>query len=339
MRTKLKPLSQQVVVITGASSGIGLETAREAARKGARLVLVARSEDALKELVDEIASDGGEAIYVVADVGEEAEIAAVANRAVEHFGGFDTWVSNAGVSIYGSLDGPSSAEYRRLFDTNFWGAVFGALKAREHLEQHGGAIIVIGSAVSDFSIPIQGMYSASKHAVKGFVDALRLETDKRRSPVSITLIKPASINTPLPDHAANYMDREPRLPPPVYEPEAVASAILYAAEHPSREISIGVSAKVGALGRHLLPRLADRILNTYARRWQMKDRLDSRTGSSILFEPTGKLENRHKPPGPTFRISPYTYATTYGKGFTISAFAALAVLGVYQYRRWSRKQG
>jgi NAD(P)-dependent dehydrogenase (short-subunit alcohol dehydrogenase family) len=138
MRTKLKPLSEQVIVITGATSGIGLVTAREAAKRGARLVLVARNEAALSELVDELTQKGCEAIHVTADVGIEADITRVADVAIDHFGGFDTWVSNAGVSIYGPLEAPSTEEYRRLFDTNFWGVVFSSLTARKHLRQHGG---------------------------------------------------------------------------------------------------------------------------------------------------------------------------------------------------------
>ena len=128
-------------------------------------------------------------------------------------------------------DSSSEANAWRLFEINFWGTVYGSLIAAEHLKRRGGALINVGSVASDLALPIQGMYSASKHAVRGFTDALRMELEEAGAPVSVTLIKPTSINTPLPQHARNDTDREPKLPPPVYEPEEVAMAILHAAQH------------------------------------------------------------------------------------------------------------
>ncbi|MDQ3805316.1 MAG: SDR family oxidoreductase, partial [Acidobacteriota bacterium] len=219
MNVKLKKLSEQVVVITGASSGIGLVTARMAARRGARLVVAARAEEALKQLVEEIRAAGGEAEYVVADVGREDDVWNIAKAAHDRFGGFDTWVNNAGVSIYGRILDHSTEDMRRLFDTNFWGTVYGSQIAAIHLRRHGGALINVGSTVSDRAIPVQGVYSASKHAVKGFTDALRMELEAEGAPVSVTLVKPGSIDTPFPENAKNLMEKEPTLPPPVYAPE------------------------------------------------------------------------------------------------------------------------
>src|SRR5437868_737988 len=148
MDVQLKKLNEQVVVITGASSGIGLTTARMAAKRGARLVLAARNEEALRQLTDEINRGGGQAAFVTADVGNEDDVRRIARTAVERFGGFDTWVNDAGVGIYGRLLDVSTADMRRLFDTNFWGVVYGSLEAARHLRQRGGpdggAIINIG---------------------------------------------------------------------------------------------------------------------------------------------------------------------------------------------------
>jgi short-subunit dehydrogenase len=195
MAVKLKRLNQQVLVMTGASSGIGLVTARAAAERGTRLVLASRSQGELQQLKEEITANGGQAIAVGADVGQEEDVRRIAQAAQEQFGGFDTWVNNAGVSIYGKLLEISIEDMRRLFETNFWGVVYGSLEAARNLKQRGGAIINIGSTLSDRAIPMQGIYSASKHAVKGFTDALRMELEEEGAPISVTLIKPGAIDS------------------------------------------------------------------------------------------------------------------------------------------------
>src|SRR3954471_23444579 len=220
MRVSLKSLDEQVVVITGASSGIGLATALTAAERGAKVVLAARSEEPLQKAVDKITADGGEAIYVVADVGQPVDVERVADAAAARFGRIDTWINNAGGSIYGRLDEVREKDSRRLFDTNFWGVVNGSLVALPYLKQVGGALINVGSEVSDAVVPLQGMYSASKHAVKGFTDALRIEVEELdKAPLSITLIQPTAVDTPYPQHAKNYTDKEPKLPSPQIDPE------------------------------------------------------------------------------------------------------------------------
>jgi short-subunit dehydrogenase len=214
MTPKLKKLRDQVIVITGASSGIGLVTARMAAEKGARLVLAARSEDALRELTQEIEQKGGRATYVVADVSRQEDVHNIARKALERFGGFDTWINDAGVSIYGKLTDVPIEDMRKLFETNFWGEIYGSLEAVKYLRKHGGAIINVGSILSESTAILQGIYSASKHAVKGFTDGLRMELSMDDLPISVTLIKPAAIDTPYTLHAKNYMEREAQHGPP-----------------------------------------------------------------------------------------------------------------------------
>jgi short-subunit dehydrogenase len=257
MKIKLKPLDEQVIVITGASSGIGLATAYEAAEKGAKLVLAARSEDDLVRITEEINKKGGEAIFVVADVGKKEDVEKIASAAKTYYGHFDTWVNDAGVSIYGRLDQVSDEDNRRLFDTNFWGVVYGSLVAARELKQRGGAIINIGSELSDMALQIQGMYSASKHAVKGFTDALRIELEEADAPVAVTLIKPAGVNTPYTEHAKNYMEKAATLPPPVYKPEEVAYAILKACVKPYRDIPVGGASKMMGTLNQIVPSAMD----------------------------------------------------------------------------------
>ena len=257
---KPKRLRDQVIVITGASSGIGLATARLAASRGARVVLTSRNERDLRIAVQEIDARGGRSTHVVADVAIPEEMDRVANVAIREFGGFDTWVNNAGISIYGKLIDVPMEDKKRLFDTNFWGVVNGCRTAVRHFAGRGGTIINVGSVVSDRAIPLQGMYSASKHAVRGYTDALRMELEHDGLPVTVTLVKPGSINTPFVDHARNYMPAAPTLPPPVYAPEVVARAILKCAERRIREITVGGGGRmITAFGR-LAPRTTDALM-------------------------------------------------------------------------------
>ncbi|ABB74792.1 Short-chain dehydrogenase [Nitrosospira multiformis ATCC 25196] len=260
MQTSLKPLDQQVIVITGASSGIGLATAMLAAERGAKLVLIARSAKTLEHLVARIANTGGEAIDVVADVADREKMRLAAQTAVDRFGHIDTWINNAGVAIYGRLDEVNEADSRRLFDTNFWGVVNGSLAALPYLKKQGGALINVGSETSEAIVPLLGMYSASKHAVKGFTDALRVEVQEfDKAPVVITLIQPSAVNTPFPQHAKNYMDKEPKLPPPLINPEQVAEAILKAATEGGRDVKVGAMAVVNTMISKLAPSFGDKM--------------------------------------------------------------------------------
>jgi short-subunit dehydrogenase len=267
MSVSLKPVEEQVIVITGASSGIGLATALKAAERGARLVLAARSEQILNELADGITQAGGEAVAVTTDVGSRGDLERVADTALSRFGRIDTWINNAGVSIYGRIDEVSEEDNRRLFDTNFWGVVNGSLTALPHLRTSGGALINVGSEVSDAVVPLQGMYSASKHAVKGFTDALRVEVeDVDKAPVSVTLVQPTAVDTPYPQHAKNYTEQEPKLPTPRIEPEQVAEAILKAAEEPTRDVTVGAMAKLNVTVAKILPALGDKFMAKQADR-------------------------------------------------------------------------
>lgn len=272
MALQHKPLAEQVIVLTGASSGIGLATAEAAARAGAKLVLAARSEQTLQEVVHRLADSGCEAVYVAADVGVREDVLRIADTAIQRFGRIDTWINNAGISIYARLDQVSEEDAKRLFDTNFWGVVYGSLIALPHLRGSGGALINVGSEVSEAVIPLQGMYSASKHAVKGFTDALRVEIeDLDNAPVTITLIQPTAVDTPFPEHARNYMDHEAKLPTPQIEPEKVAQAILQAAIKGGRDVKVGAVASLNTLASKLLGGAADKMSAAQADRQQIED--------------------------------------------------------------------
>ncbi|MBA2684710.1 MAG: SDR family oxidoreductase [Gemmatimonadaceae bacterium] len=259
MKIPLKKVREQVIVITGATSGIGLATARQAAKRGASVVLNARAEEDLLSIVSEIAENGGQAAYAAGDIADESVVRELAATAIREFGRVDTWVNNAGVSIYGLLEEVSIADARRLFDTNYWGMVQGSLVALQYLKSSGGALINVGSELSETVIPLQGHYNASKHALKGFTETLRIELEKEKAPVSVTLVEPSAIDTPYPEHAKSYMDVEPTHQPPVYAPEIVANAILHCASHSHRTVRVGAGAKAFTLIEKVVPAFGDRI--------------------------------------------------------------------------------
>ena len=310
MRNILKPLNRQVIVITGATSGIGLATARMAAKAGARVVLAARSEQALGQLVEEIGRGGGSAVAVIVDVAEEASAATISAKAKEVFGGFDTWVNNAGTGIYGRVEEVSIADMRRAFEVNYWGLVYGSREAAKQLKQSGGGVIInLGSEVSERSVPLQGAYSATKFAIKGFTEALRMELEDEGAPVSVTLIKPAQINTPFTVNAKNYLSSEPQHVPAVYAPEVVASAILQAATKPVRSVFVGGGGVLVSLLGRVAPGLTDKVMEKFVISGTPTGRAPRRArDQSGLDVPTEALTSVGNYPGHVAQSSLYTQA-------------------------------
>ena len=292
MDVSLKPLDQQVMVITGASSGIGLATALAAAKQGVKLVLGARSKQTLDEVVRHIDEQGGEAIAVQVDVGIDDEVRQLAAAALERFGRIDTWVNDAGLSIYGRIDEVGHKDSERMFQTNFWGVVYGSVAALPHLKSSGGTLINVGSEVSEATIPLQGMYSASKHAVKAFTDALRMELEADKAPVSVTLIQPTAVDTPFPEHAGNYMSLEPKLPTPMIEPEKVASAILDAATDPTDSTKVGAMSVLNTTDGEVMPSLGEAMAKMQIGRQQRDEPPHSREGTLYRGGESGRVRGR-----------------------------------------------
>jgi short-subunit dehydrogenase len=258
---KLKPLSAQTIVITGGSSGIGLATAKMAAERGANVVIVSRDEGGMRKICDEASAVGRRMDYVTCDVGVREEVRHVVDTVIKRHGGFDTWVNNAGVGAYAKLEEISDEDHERLVQTNYWGVVYGCTEALPHLRANGGALINTGSISSEMPAPILSAYTATKFAVKGYTDSLRLELIHDKAPVSVTLIQPSGIHTPFGDHALNYMDHASKVPPPVYAPELVAEAICHAAGHPIRSVMIGGAGRIMTWTAKLFPRLTDMIFS------------------------------------------------------------------------------
>lgn len=308
MKVNLKPISEQVIVITGASSGIGLATARMAVKRGARVVVAARAHEALHKLEHELNVGGQRAVHVAADVTKPDDVHRIAQKAIDTFGGFDTWVNDAGTSVYGRIEKVPTADEHSLFEVNFWGAVYGMKEAVMHLRVKGGALINVGSEVSDHSLPLQGAYSATKHAMKAYTDALRIELEDEKVPISVTLIKPTGIATPFFEHAKNYMGKEPAPPPPVYAPEIVAEAILYAAENPVRDFLVGDSAVLNSAMGRFAPKLNDKVMKAMGISGQQDNRAPKPGHHQALEQPSGTLDERGAYDVKVFESSVYSKA-------------------------------
>lgn len=257
-----RPVADQSVVIVGASSGIGRATALRFGREGAAVTCAARSEDHLQTLVEEIQGAGGRALAVPTDVADPAAVQRLADRAEEHFGRIDTWVNGAAVSVWGRVEDITVEEFDRVMRVDFLGQVHGTKSALPALRRAGGGVVIgISSVEGVRAVPLHGPYVASKMALRGFYDCLRMELQAECAPIAVTTVLPASIDTPFFEHARSKLDGHmPKPPPPVYSADVVAAAIVRAAQHPTREVPVGGSAVGFYLGQRLNPALTDVLL-------------------------------------------------------------------------------
>ena len=303
-----KPLAEQVVVVVGASSGIGRATALAFARRGARVVAAARTVPALDSLVAEIAGAGGEAIGVPTDVADPGAVYALAEAAEQGFGRIDTWVNNAAVGIWGRVEDITDEEFERVLRVNFLGQVYGTHAALPALRRAGGGVLIGVSSVEGVrAVPMHSPYTASKWALRAFYDSLRMELAEEGAPIAVTTILPASIATPFFEHARSKLGAMPKPPPPVYAPEVVAEAIVRAATNPTREVPVGGAAVAFLAGQRLSPALTDAVMSL--RRTSVDAQTTDRPDDGVdnvdapLDEP-GRVTGSF--PGPVLRHSTFT---------------------------------
>ena len=255
------PFAGSVVVVTGASAGVGRAVAHAFARRGASVALLARGRQGLEDAAREVESLGGTALVVQADVAEAAQVDRAAESVVQRFGRIDVWVNDAMATILAPVDEIPADDFTRATHVTYLGTVYGTMAALRHmLPRDSGTIVQVGSALSYRAIPLQSAYCGAKFAVRGFTDSVRTELLHRRSRVWITMVQLPAVNTPQFEWCRTTLRQHPRPVPPIFQPEVPAEAIVWAAAHRRREISVGGSAVRAIVGTKVAPGLADRYL-------------------------------------------------------------------------------
>jgi NAD(P)-dependent dehydrogenase (short-subunit alcohol dehydrogenase family) len=279
-----KRLPEQVVVVAGGSYGLGRAIAVGAARRGADVVIGARTREALDGALAEIEATGANGLAVETDVSRRDQVSNLVGAAVDHFGRIDTYVANAMVTVYAEAHRLEDEELRRVFDVNFFGSVYGYWAALPHLRESGGTFIQIASALSYRGIPLQGAYCATKAALRNFLESARVEQRKEHSGVDICVILPGAINTPQFDRARQKIGLQPQPVPPIYQPKPIADAVLQCCERPIRELPIGWGAQKLLWGQKLAPRAGDLVLLRTGWKGQHTDKLKPTDSPDNLFD-------------------------------------------------------
>lgn len=295
----LKALEEQVVVVFGASSGIGRATALSMARRGvAGLVVTARSKGGLSSLLTELQNLNVPAVSIGADAADFEQVSRVAALAIERFGRLDTWVHVAATAVIALFEDTTVEEFRRITEVNLLGQIYGAKVALPHLRRAGrGALIHISSVEGRRSMPLMSAYAASKHGIEGFLESLRVELHQERAPISVTSILPSVINTPFYNKARSKLGVKPSGVPPYYQPELVADAVLFAAEHPVRELIVGDSGRVLDWLQRLSPPLVDTLVEWVAFDLQRTNELKSADAPHNVFDPVDSEEGYDRTKG------------------------------------------
>jgi NAD(P)-dependent dehydrogenase (short-subunit alcohol dehydrogenase family) len=280
----------QVVVVTGASAGVGRAIVHRFARSGWRIGLIARDADALEEVRREAEVLGGTAVVAAADVSDATALFAAAAAIEKSFGSIDVWINDAMVTVFGPIWQMTPEEFRRVTEVTYLGAVHGTMAALRYMRPaNHGKIIQIGSALAYRGIPLQSAYCGAKHAIRGFTDSLRTELIHERSRVGVTMVELPAVNTPQFDWARTHMPRQPRPVAPVVQPEVIAQAVFDAVRDPRREVWIGLSTLKVILGNMVLPAFLDRYLAKAAFRGQQTPRPVSRDRRDNLMAPVHPL--------------------------------------------------
>ena len=284
---KLKTIPpHSVVVVTGASAGVGRATAIAFAMRGCRVVLISRDEAALERARRELEAAGGEGLVIVADVADAEALNRAADQVVTEFGHIDVWVNNAMATVFGRVETVSPDEFKRVTEVTYLGQVHGTVAALRHMRaRRSGTIVQVGSALAYRSIPLQAAYCGAKFAVRGFTDALRAELIHENSPIRLTMVQLPAVNTPQFDWARSHLPRRLQPVPPIFQPEAIAAEIVRAAIETPRELWIGWPSIRSIIGNFALPGVLDRLASRLAWDGQMTDEPAKPDRPDDLFVP------------------------------------------------------
>ena len=332
----MKPSQPQVVVITGASAGVGRATTRAFARRGARIGLLARGVDGLEAARREVETAGGEAIVLPTDVADAAAVEAAADAVERRFGPIDVWINNAMTSVFSPVHELQPEEIRRVTDVTYHGTVYGTLAALRRMRPRDrGVIVQVGSALAHRAIPLQAAYCGAKHAMEGFTESLRSELLHDGSKVRVNMVHLPALNTPQHGWVKSRLPRKAQPVPPIFQPEVAADAIVWSAEHDRRELWVGASTSIVLMGNKFAPGLGDWYLAHTGYDSQMTDEPADPDRPHNLWEPVpgdhgahGDFDRRAK------SHSAQLWLTTH-RGFVAAAVGGAA--GVIAALRLSRK--
>jgi NAD(P)-dependent dehydrogenase (short-subunit alcohol dehydrogenase family) len=328
---------RRVIVITGASAGVGRATAKALAREGARIGLIARGRAGLEGARRDVEAGGGEGLVLPLDVTDAAAIEAAAGEVEEKFGPIDVWVNNAMASVFSPIKEMTSDEFKRVTEVTYLGYVYGTLAAlRRMLPRDRGIIIQVGSALAYRGIPLQAAYCAAKHAIQGFVDSLRCELMHDKSRVRVTMVEMPALNTPQFGWVKSRLPRKAQPVPPIFQPEVAAEAIVYASHNPRREIYVGMPT-VGVISvNKVFPGLLDRYLARTGYDSQQYDGAEDRHRPHNLFEPVDATED-HGAHGDfdarAHSVSPQLWTNTHRTWLLIGGFLLLGFFAPLFFKR------
>jgi NAD(P)-dependent dehydrogenase (short-subunit alcohol dehydrogenase family) len=283
--SRKRPLSEQVVVIGGGSYGLGRAIAVAAARRGAKVVVGARTTEALEGTLADVEAAGTEGLVVETDVADRSQVERLVEAAVDRFGRIDTYIANGMVTVYAEAHRLEDDELRRVFDVNFFGGVYGYWASLPHLRASRGTFVQIASALSYRGIPLQAAYCSTKAALRTFFESARVELEKENAGIDVSVILPGAINTPQFDRGRQKMGLQPQPVPPIYQPEPFAEAVVRCCERPVRELPLGWGAQKLLWGQKLSPRAGDLVLLRNGWKGQHTEELKPTDSPDNLFEP------------------------------------------------------
>ena len=324
----------EVVVITGASAGVGRATAVAFAKREARVGLLARGRDGLKGARAEVESAGGKALLVPTDVSDAGAVERAARRIEEEFGPIDVWVNNAMTSVFSPVKEMTPDEFRRVTEVTYLGYVYGTLAALGRmLPRNRGHVVQVGSALAYRGIPLQAAYCASKHAIQGFTESLRSELLHDRSDVQLTMVQMPALNTPQFGWVRSRLPRKAQPVPPIFQPEVAAEAIYWAAHHSRDELWVGFSAVKAIVGNRIIPRALDRYLARTGYDAQQTDELADADREDNLYQPVPGDAGAHGDFDGRSSAKSYQWWANTHRGWLLTGLTAAGLAGAALVRR------